>query len=45
MAAMDVPYGTAFLGRIHNECKDVALHLGETRRVLSTAVLGLSVLF
>lgn len=45
MAAMDVLFSTAFLGRIHEECKDVDFHLRKTGRVLSTAVLGLSVLF
>lgn len=45
MAAINVIFSTAFLGKIHDEHKDVAVHLKETRRVLRIAVLGLSVLF
>lgn len=45
MAAIDVLFSAAVLGKIHDECEDVALHLRETRRVSSIAVLGLSVLF
>lgn len=45
MSSIDVFFGTAFRGRFHDGCKDVALHLRDTRRVLSIAVLGLSVLF
>lgn len=45
MAGIDVLFNPAFLGRIHDECKNMALHLRETGRVSSIAVLGLSVLF
>lgn len=45
MAALNVIFSAACLGKIHDEHKDVAVHLKETRRVLRIAVLGLSILF
>lgn len=45
MAAINVIFSPVFLGKIHDEHKDVAMHLKETRRVLRIAVLGLSILF
>ncbi|TRZ16066.1 hypothetical protein HGM15179_011037 [Zosterops borbonicus] len=45
MAAINVIFSAAFLGKIHDEHKDVAVHLKETRRALRIAGLGLSILF
>lgn len=45
MAAINVIFRAAFLGKIHDEHKDVAVHLKETRRALRIAGLGLPILF